>query len=138
MLRMFGAEIGDSVHVYPNVRITMPWNLKIDCEAAIGDRAILYALGHIRIGARATVSQGVHVCAGSHDISRPDRPLVQSSITIEKDTWVAADAFVGPGITVGAGAVVGARSVVVSDIPPNVVAAGNPARVIRPLSKVRD
>jgi len=75
----FGAKIGHEVHVYPAVRITMPWNIEIGDQTAVGDRAILYALGTIRIGARSRISQGAHLCAGSHDISRLDRPLPPQS-----------------------------------------------------------
>lgn len=133
VLRAFGAKIGAGVHIYPSVRITMPWNLEIGAQAAVGDRATLYALGPIRIGARATVSQGAHLCAGSHDITKPDRPLIRPPVTVEDDAWVAADAFVGPGVTVGAGAIAGARAVVMRDVAPRTVVAGNPAQVLRTL-----
>lgn len=48
------------------------------------------------------------------------------------DVWLGYDAMVLPGVTIGDGAVIGARSVVTSDIPPYAIAAGNPARVIKP------
>jgi putative colanic acid biosynthesis acetyltransferase WcaF len=129
LLRLFGARIGPRVHVYPSVRITMPWNLEIGTESAVGDRAILYALGHISIGERVTVSQGAHLCAGSHDISHPQRPLLKPPISIDNDSWICADAFVGPGVRVGRDAIVGARAVVVRDVPAGVVMVGNPARI---------
>ncbi len=134
LLRLFGAKIGQEAHIYPSVRITIPWNLEVGDMAAIGDRAIIYALGPIQIGPRATVSQGAHLCAGSHDIDRADRPLRKPPVTIEADAWVAAEAFVGPGVTIGAGAVVGARAVVTRDVAPRTVVAGNPARVLRHLA----
>jgi putative colanic acid biosynthesis acetyltransferase WcaF len=133
LLRAFGAQVGADVHVYPSVRITMPWNLTLGRECAIGDRAILYALGPISISDRATVSQGAHLCAGTHDLTRLDRPLVKATITIEADAWVAADAFIGPGVTVGRGAVVGARAVVAKDIEAGWIVVGNPARPLRKL-----
>ncbi|MBN2906941.1 MAG: acetyltransferase [Rhodobacteraceae bacterium] len=132
ILRAFGAKIGADVHIYPSVRIAMPWNLALGAQCAVGDRAILYALGKITIGPRATVSQGVHLCAGTHDLSQPSRPLVKSTIVIGADAWVAADAFVGPGVIVGDGAIVGARAVAMKDVEPDSVVAGNPARVIQP------
>ena len=133
LLRCFGARIGANVHVYPTTRITIPWNLDLGEECAIGDRAILYALGPIIIGRRATVSQGAHLCAGTHDLSQLHRPLVKQSIEIGDDSWVAADAFIGPGVSVGEGAVVGARAVVTRDDAPGYVVAGNPARLLRKL-----
>jgi putative colanic acid biosynthesis acetyltransferase WcaF len=134
MLRAFGARIGAGVHVYPSVRITIPWHLDLGAQCAVGDRAILYALGPITIGARTTISQGAHLCAGSHDLSRPDRSLIKPPITIGADAWIAADAFVGPGVRVGDGAVVGARAVAMKDIPAGHVVVGNPAKTHRRLT----
>ena len=133
LLRVFGAKVAADVHIYPTVRITIPWNLDLGAQCTVGDQAILYALGPITIGPRTTVSQGAHLCAGTHDIAQPDRPLVKPPIFIGPDTWVAADAFVGPGVTVGAGAIVGARAVVMKDVEPGDIVAGNPARTIRRL-----
>lgn len=131
LLRSFGAKIGREVHVYPTVNIAMPWNVEIGDQCAVGDRAILYALGPITIGPRATVSQGAHLCAGTHDLSQPHRPLIKPPIRIGAGAWVCADAFVGPGVTVGAGAVVGARAVVMKDVEDGWIVVGNPARPIR-------
>lgn len=131
ILRVFGAKVSPNVHVFPTVRITIPWNVDLGQDCAVGDRAILYALGPITIGARATVSQGAHLCAGTHDITVPSRPLVKLPILIGPDAWIAADAFVGPGVTVGAGAVAGARAVVMKDVEPDHIVAGNPAKTIR-------
>ncbi len=130
LLRLFGARIGSSVHVYPTVRLTIPWNLSIGDGTAVGDRAILYALGPISIGARVTISQGAHLCAGSHDWRDPTMPLTKPPISIGDDAWICADAFVGPGVRIEALAIVGARTVAVRDVPRAAIAAGNPARIV--------
>lgn len=131
ILRLFGARIGDEVHIYPTVRVTMPWNLTIGSQSAVGDNAILYALGPISLGSRVTISQGSHLCAGTHDWTAPDRPLLKPPIVIEDDTWICADAFVGPGVTIGKSAIVGARAVVMKDVVSGNVVAGNPARILK-------
>jgi acetyltransferase-like isoleucine patch superfamily enzyme len=59
----------------------------------------------------------------------PARP-----IRIERNVWIGFDACVLPGVTIGEGSVVGAKSVVTENVPPFTIIAGNPARVIRPLS----
>lgn len=130
LLRAFGAQVGQEVHVFPSVRITIPWNLNIGDYCAVGDRAILYALGPITLGDRSTVSQGAHLCAGTHDWRQTDMPLVKTPITIGKDCWIAADAFIGPNVTIGDHAIVGARAVAMRDIAANVIVVGNPARVV--------
>jgi putative colanic acid biosynthesis acetyltransferase WcaF len=131
ILRLFGATVGDAVNIYPSAVIYYPWNLIIEDAASIGEWALVYNLGPVKIGARATISQRVHLCAGSHDYTCVAMPLLKLPIVIEADAWVCADAFVGPNVTVGAGTVVGARSVVVKDLPAWKVAAGNPAKVIK-------
>jgi putative colanic acid biosynthesis acetyltransferase WcaF len=130
LLRLFGAKVGREVHVHRTVRIMIPWNLSIGDEAAIGDCVEIYNLGYVRIGAQATISQGAHLCAGTHDYRRPDLPLVKGTITIGRGAWICADAFVGPDVSVGEFAVLGARAVAVRDVAPGMVVAGNPARVI--------
>lgn len=129
LLRRFGAHIGMGVHIHPTVRITMPWHIEIGDQAAVGDRAILYALGKIVIGARATVSQNAHLCAGTHDWRDPARPLIKTPVLIGADAWVCADAFVGPGVRIGQGAILGARAVATKDLPAGHIGVGNPMQI---------
>jgi len=131
LLRRFGASVAAGVHVYPSVRVVIPWNLRIDADAAVGEDVLLYNLGPIHIGARATVSHRAHLCAGSHDYADPTLPLLRLPISIGAQAWVCADAFVGPGVTVGEGAVVGAAAVVMRDVQPWAVVAGNPAVFVK-------
>lgn len=139
LLRAFGASVGRDVRVHPTVRIAIPWNLALGDRASVGDGAILYALGPIAIGPDATVSQGAHLCAGTHDFRDPAMALLKPPIAVGAGAWVCAEAFVGPGVTVGPMAVLGARAVAMRDVPAAAVAAGNPARVVgtRTLRPVR-
>jgi putative colanic acid biosynthesis acetyltransferase WcaF len=132
LLKMFGARLGDNVRIRRTAKIEIPWNLDIGDDVSIGDAAILYSLGPIRIGARSFLSQYAHLCAGSHDSQHQDYPLLRPPITIGTDCWIAADAFVGPGVTIGDRTVVGARASVFSDLPSDVIAVGNPAKPIKP------
>jgi putative colanic acid biosynthesis acetyltransferase WcaF len=130
LLRLFGASIGCDVHIFPSVRIAIPWTLQIGDQAAVGDYAILYSLGSISIGARATISQYAHLCAGTHDHRSPAMTLLKMPIAIGDDAWICAEAFIGPGVMVGERAIVGARAVAVRAVPPGTIVAGNPARRI--------
>lgn len=127
LLRRFGAAVGASVRVRASVRVEQPWNLTIGENSSVGDRAILYCLGKVVIGKNVSISQGVHVCAGTHDYHRAEMPLVRAPITIGDDVWLAADAFVGPSVEVGRGAVLGARGVAMKSLEAGWVYAGNPA-----------
>jgi putative colanic acid biosynthesis acetyltransferase WcaF len=85
----------------------------------------------VTIGDRVVISQNSFLCSASHDYTDPRYGLIGNRITIEDDSWIAADAFLAPGVTIGTGSVVGARAVVIKDVPPWSVVAGNPAKVIR-------
>jgi len=128
LLRRFGAKIGRSVHVYPSAIIYFPWNLEAADETAIGEQVFIYNLGRVTLGSRVTISHRAHLCAGTHDHTKPDFPLLRPPIVIESGAWICADAFVGPGVTVGEGAIVGARAVAVKDVKPGSIVVGNPAR----------
>ena len=56
-------------------------------------------------------------------------------ITLGDDVWLGGNVVILPGVTIGSGSVIGAGSVVTHDIPPGVVAAGNPCRVLRPITE---
>jgi putative colanic acid biosynthesis acetyltransferase WcaF len=109
----------------------MPWNLTLHDRACLGDRANAYNLGEIEIGARATVAQEAYLSTGSHDFEQSGMPLTIAKITIGEDAFIGARAFVLPGITIGARSIIGACSVVTKDVPENVIAAGNPCKILR-------
>lgn len=98
--------------------------------SCLGPRSICYAVGRVRLGADAVVSQGAHLCAATHDHRDPAFTLVIGDIELGAGAWVAADAFVSPGVKIGDRAVVGARAVVVKDVEFRSVVAGNPARQV--------
>jgi len=131
VLRLFGAKIGQHVHMYPTTRIYMPWNLEVDDWGAIGEDAFIYNLGVVRVGKAAAISYRTHICAGSHDFDDPTYPLLKLPVTISDGAWIGTDAFIGPNVTVGTNAIVGARAVVVKSVAPGHVVAGNPACTIR-------
>jgi putative colanic acid biosynthesis acetyltransferase WcaF len=130
VLRAFGAKIGPHVNVYASTRFYMPWNVEVEEWAGIGEDVLIYSLGRVKIGRCATISYRTHICAGTHDFRDPTLPLLKPGVVIAESAWIGTDAFIGPGVTVGAWALVGARAVVVKNVEPAVVVAGNPARTI--------
>ncbi|MEA2115934.1 MAG: putative colanic acid biosynthesis acetyltransferase [Thermodesulfobacteriota bacterium] len=131
LLRRFGARIGKDVHIYNSATIYMPWNLEVGDWSSIGEHAFIYNLGKVKIGERTTISHRAHLCAGTHEYTDPALPLLKPAMEIGDNAWICADGFIGPGVTVGDGAVVGARAVVVRDVEPWSVVAGNPAVCIK-------
>ncbi|MEY3025895.1 MAG: hypothetical protein RLZZ238_792 [Planctomycetota bacterium] len=132
LLRRFGATLHGTANVRRTVRIECPWNLEIGAGSSVGDGATLYCLGAVRIGRNVTVSQGAHLCAGSHDSREPSMPLLRPPIEIGDEAWIAADAFVGPKVRVGEGAILAARGVAFRDLEPWTIHMGNPATAVKP------
>jgi putative colanic acid biosynthesis acetyltransferase WcaF len=134
LLRLFGANISNirKVVIFPTARIAYPRELVLEDHAMIGPFVKLYNLGKITICYGANISQNCHLCAGTHDFSRWDMPLMRPPIVIGTNAWLAADVFVGPGVEIGELSVVGARSVVVKNLPASHICVGNPCRPIKP------
>jgi len=130
ILRLFGAKVGSHVNVHPSTHLYMPWNVELGDWSALGENVLIYSLGKVTIGRNVTISYRSHVCAGTHDFSDPTLPLLKPPVTLEDDVWVGTDAFIGPGVFVRYGALVAARAVVVKDVEPLAIVAGNPARKV--------
>lgn len=132
LLRLFGATIAPTAHVYPSVKVWAPWNLTLRDFACLGRDVDAYSVARITLGARSTVSQYSFLCAAGHDYEHPDYPLTPAPITLGDDVWLAADVYVAPGVTIADGVVVGARSSVFKDLPAWTVCVGSPAQPTKP------
>ena len=132
LLKRFGARLGDTAFIRKGAWIWHPWLFEMGEHSTIADGVVIYNLGPVTIGNHSVLSHDTYVCAGTHDYTQCNLPLLRPPIHIGSGVWIAMQAFIGPGVTIGDNAVIGARAVVVKDIPPDVVAAGNPARVIKP------
>ena len=130
LLRCFGARIGKA-YFHPSVIIWAPWLVKAGSSVYVDAEVNLYNVYGICIADRVVVSREAFLCGASHNFQDPLMPLTGGEIKVGADAWICARAFVGPGVTVGDGAVVGACAVVMKDVPPWTVVAGNPARLIK-------
>ncbi|MBY0200155.1 sugar O-acetyltransferase [Priestia megaterium] len=114
---------GKNVHfgnsVYANFNLT----LVDDCDIFVGD--------NVMFGPNVTISAGTHPI---HPNLRRKKAQYNVPIYIEDNVWIGAQSVVLPGVHIGKNAVIGAGSVVTKSIPANVVAVGNPCRVIREIN----
>lgn len=92
--------------------------------------------GKIRIGKAVMFGANVSIATVGHPI-KPDmrKYMYTDPVVIGDNCWIGASVTICPGVTIGENAVVGAGSVVTKDIPANVVAAGNPCRVLRQIDE---
>lgn len=94
--------------------------------------------GHIYVGDRVMFGPNVTVATANHPIDAELRARglqYNKDVYIGENTWIAANVVIVPGIRIGKNTVIGAGSVVTKDIPDNVVAVGNPCRVLREVSE---
>lgn len=94
--------------------------------------------GHIYIGDKVMFGPNVTIVTASHPINPElrDRGLqFNKDVYIGKNTWIGAGVIIVPGVHIGSNTVIGAGSIVTKDIPDNVVAVGNPCRVLRNVSE---
>lgn len=138
LLRVFGAKLGARCHIYPRAVVWAPWNLECGDGVCIADGAEIYNPSPVRLGARVVVSQGAFLCGASHDYTTAEFPLISAPIVVGEGAWIAAHAIVLMGVAIGAQSVIGAGSVVTRDVPPRVVCAGNPARVLKSIPQKGD
>lgn len=105
-----------------------------DCSLAI---ASSIAIGrHVLVagGARISDYDGHPVEAASRRAGDPTPPDAIRPVVIEDDVWIGADARILKGVRIGARSIVGSGAVVTRSVPPDVVVAGNPARIVRKLA----
>lgn len=118
-------------------RYCMLNNMLIVCdrEVEIGDYALISWNVVIMDSPRTALSIESRRRALRNAAARPDRRLGEEAparpVRLGANVWIGFESCILPGVTIGDGAVVGARSVVIEDVPPMSIAAGNPARVIR-------
>ena len=93
---------------------------------------------HIYVGDNTMFGPNVTVATAGHPINaelREQGYQYNAPVRIGKNCWIGAGALILPGVTIGDNVVIGAGSVVTKDIPSNVVAVGNPCRVLRPIGE---
>lgn len=94
--------------------------------------------GHIRIGDSTMIGPNVMIATASHPVLpalRQKALQYNVDVFIGSNVWIGAGAILLPGVRIGDNSVIGAGSVVTKDIPENVVAVGNPCRVLRPINE---
>lgn len=94
--------------------------------------------GHIYVGDGVMLGPNVTIATAGHPIDptlRAEGLQYNADVYIQRNVWIGAGAIILPGIHIGENSVIGAGSMVTHDIPANVVAVGNPCRVLRAISQ---
>lgn len=162
MIQVLSSLIPRYSGVRLRARLLRAMGLRIGRGSIIMGTPYMYGVGNIRdrleIGQRVVLNIGcvfdlhapihiednvalgheVMILTSSHHISNSYHragPLFAAAVTIKRGAWIGSRSILLPGVTVGEGSVVGAGALVTKDVPPNSLAGGVPAKVIRPLGK---
>lgn len=129
-LKLIGARIGKQSFIARQTYWMSPWLATIGEGSHINRGCTLDARGIIEIGNSVSISHGVKLMTGGHDIQKPHFPGIYEKIKIEDYAWLGVNSVVLKGVTIGKGAVVAAGAVVTKDVPPYTVVGGVPAKPI--------
>lgn len=124
--------------IEPSFRCDYGFNIHTHGLTVINYNCVILDTSPVSIGANAFIAPGVCIACAGHSIDPVQRSMgvgTSAPITIEDNVWIGANATICGGVIIGEGSVIGAGSVVTKDIPAGVVAAGNPCRVLRPISE---
>jgi maltose O-acetyltransferase len=130
------ARFGEGTVVKPTLRCDYGFNIAIGDRTFVNFDCVLLDCNRIAIGNEVQIAPGVHIYTATHPIDVKARRAgleYALPVTIKDGVWLGGGSIVCPGVTIEENTVVGAGSVVTRDLPANVVAAGNPCRVIRSL-----
>ncbi len=133
--RLVGA-LGEDAIAKPSFRCDYGAHITIGPRTFINYDCVFLDCAAITIGAEVQIAPGVHLYTATHPLDALTRRSgleAAEPITIGDGVWLGGRAVVCPGVTIGENTVVGAGSVVTRDLPPGVLAAGAPCRIIRTL-----
>ena len=139
MLKEMFAEIGDGCYIEPPLQtnwggkhVHFGKNIYGNFNLTLVDDTHIYVGDYTMFGPNVTLATAGHPIEPS---LREKGYQYNAPIRIGKNCWIGAGAIVLPGITIGDNVVIGAGSVVTKDIPSNVVAVGNPCKVLREVNE---
>jgi maltose O-acetyltransferase len=130
------ARFGDEAVLKPTLRCDYGFNITIGDRTFVNFDCVFLDCQRITIGDEVQIAPGVHLYTATHPLdAKARRSGIEYArpVTIGDGVWLGGGVIVCPGVTIGENTVVGAGSVVTRDLPANVVAAGNPCRILRRL-----
>ncbi len=131
---------GESARVQPPFYCDYGTNIELDKHVFFNFNCVVLDVARVSIGDYSIFAPAVQIYTATHPLDAELRRTREygKPVVIGSDVWVGGGAIILPGVTIGSRTVIGAGSVVTRDIPDDVVAAGNPCRVIREITEQDD
>jgi len=132
---LFG-EVGSNVEIEPPFYCDYGSNIYVGSRFYMNFGCVILDCNLIQIGENVMCGPYVQIYTAYHP-TEPERRIsgleCASSVKIGNNVWIGGNAIICPGVTIGDNSTIGAGSVVIKDLPANIVAVGNPCRIIRHL-----
>ena len=137
LLKSIMGSLGESCWIEPPLRVAYGTHIHIGNHFYANFNLTVVDDATVTIGNNVMIAPNVTLATAGHPIVPDIRITGQQfslPIVIEDNVWLGTGVIVNPGVTIGRNSVIGAGSVVTKSIPPDVVAAGVPCRVLRPIT----
>ncbi|MGL4623545.1 MAG: sugar O-acetyltransferase [Culicoidibacterales bacterium] len=134
---LFGSTT-ENYYIEPPFRCDYGSNIHWGDNSYANFNLLILDIAPVTIGKNVMFAPNVTISSATHPIIASERNSgleYGKPIVIGDNVWVGAQVVINPGVTIGENTVIGAGSVVTKDIPANVVAVGNPCRVLRPITE---
>ena len=128
------ASIGDKIVVEPSFRCDYGYNIHVGENFYANFNCVILDVCPVHIGDNCMLAPGVQIYTATHPVDLSERTSgieYGKPITIGDNVWIGGGAIINPGVHIGDNAVIASGAVVTKDVEKNVVAGGNPAKVIR-------
>ena len=138
LLRDLLRHAGTGAFFEPTFRCEFGYNISVGDGFYANFDCVMLDGGGITIGDQVLLGPRVGIYTTNHALDPAERAAgacIAKPVVIGNRVWIGGGVTINPGVTIGDGAVIGSGSVVTSDIPARTVAAGVPARVIRPITE---
>ena len=128
--------IGEKCNILESVVISHPDKVSLGKRVSIHQFCYLDGQGEIEIGNDVAIANHVKILTSDHvfknnDVAIKDQGIEIDKITIKDNVWIGAGATILKGVVIGENSIIGAQSLVNKNIPPNVIAAGVPCKVVK-------
>lgn len=130
-------ESGSNLVIEPPFHCDYGSHITLGSHVFINFGCVVLDVSAVRIGSYVQIGPGVHIYTARHPLDAAARKSgleLGSPVSLADNVWIGGGTIINPGISIGENTVVGSGSVVTHDLPANVLAAGNPCRIIRPLT----
>ncbi len=130
-------SLGEGAWIRPPLTVDYGENIHVGAKTFINNNLTALDVARITIGEDCQIGPNVQLLTPTHPVEpqpRRDKLEAAEPISLGDNVWLGGGVIVCPGVTIGDNSVIGAGSVVTHSLPANVIAVGNPARILRAIS----